>query len=325
MRLPHSLLSNPFFQFSRLSDLLAVLGNEVGELEIEEIEHLCSIGLPPVTSENVICAVFGFNPGFVWSLLNKKHKYYRRFEIPKGQGVRVIYAPRLGLKVIQKWLSLRLSEFWVPDDSVYGFVVGRSHVDAAARHCGARWAFSCDIENFFPSTSQASVERALIGIGYKEKSAKLIAEVCCYQGALAQGSPASPVLSNICAAGLDKKMLAVRDKYGCVYTRYADDMVFSGEGEMPRELEADVLSCFDGEEWEVAEGKTYSAVYPGRIKVHGLLVGGGVPRLTKGYRNRLRAYRHLLERDAVVKNASVVMGHLAYEDFVRRKALPESE
>lgn len=316
MRLPQHLLSNSFFQFSRIEEFLAALAGEINSAEETEIRRLHEMHLPAITSVEAISAAFGINPGLVWSLINKKEKYYRYFRIPKGKSFRVIQAPRIALKIIQKWISVRLVDAWTANECVYGFVSGRSHVDAADRHCGAEWVFSCDVENFFPSTPEAFVANALQNLGYDEKSAKLIASLCCCDGGLAQGSPASPILSNICAASLDERMIKIRDKYACIYTRYADDIVFSGKGNFPEGLDKEVLSIFDKSPWKVCEAKTKKSIPPERLKIHGLLVDKDVPRLTKGYRNKIRAYRHMIRNGKITENESVIRGHIAYADFI---------
>lgn len=317
MRLPQSLISNPLFQYHRVSDLLAALDGDIDDQEASEIQRLSNLGLPPITSTNCLAVIFGVNPKFIWSLCNRRSRYYRHFSIPKGRGQREIHAPRVGLKLIQKWLSLRLSQFWGEREGVYGFVAGRSHVDAAAQHCGSDWVFSCDIENFFPSTSEVFVTQSLEAIGYNHNSAALIASLTCYQGGLAQGSPLSPVLSNICFNFLDIKLLALRDSLLGIYTRYADDVVFSGRGKFPEDLLEQVSNCFKGTPWLIADNKNYKAIKPSRLKVHGLLVDGDIPRLTKGYRNKIRAYNHLASNNKITKHEATILGHLAYAGFIK--------
>lgn len=316
MRLPQSLISNPLFQYHRVTDLLAAMDGELDDHEAAEIQRLSNLGLPPITSANCLAVMFGVNPKFIWSLCNRRSRYYRHFTIPKGRGVREIHAPRVGLKLIQKWLSVRLSQFWGEREGVYGFVVGRSHVDAAAQHCGSDWVLSCDIENFFPSTSERFVIQSLESIGYGHNSAVLIASLTCYQGGLAQGSPLSPILSNICFSPLDIKFLALRDTLSGNYTRYADDVVFSGHGELPTGLLEQMTDCLKDTPWSIADNKNYKSVRPNRLKVHGLLVDGDKPRLTKGYRNKIRAYSHLANGGKILEHESVILGHLAYAEFV---------
>ena len=316
MRLPQSLISSPLFQYHRVSDLLAALDGEIDDEEVSEIQRLSNLGLPPITSANCLAAIFGVNPKFIWSLCNRRSRHYRHFSIPKGRGMREIHAPRVGLKLIQKWLSVRLSQFWGEREGVYGFVTGRSHVDAAAQHCGSDWVLSCDIENFFPSTTELFVIQSLEAIGYHHSSAALIASLTCYQGGLAQGSPLSPILSNICFNFLDIKFLVLRDSISGVYTRYADDIVFSGRGGFPEGLLEQIRNCFKGTPWCLADNKNYKAIRPCRLKVHGLLVDGDKPRLTKGYRNKIRAYSYLVDNKKITKHESIILGHLTYAEFV---------
>jgi len=69
--------------------------------------------------------------------------------------------------------------------------------------------------------------------------------------------------------------------------------------------------------WEISEKKEYYAERPNRLKVYGLLVHGERPRLTKGYRNRIRAFRHLLEAEKITEeDLKRIKGHLAYAQSV---------
>ena len=163
---------------------------------------------------------------------------------------------------------------------------------AAAAHCGARWIYSLDIANFFPTTSMRDVAEALEQIGYPPRSARLVASLCCYKEHLAQGSPASPVLSNLVFSQWDQRLTEIATETHSRYTRYVDDLVFSGTQSMPKNLKTRVHPVIDETGWKIAEGKEHIATLPHRLKVHGLLVHGTAPRLTKGYRNRIRAISH---------------------------------
>lgn len=321
MRLPHTLLDSPLFLFGSVSELLRALGSHVDENEQQSIEQLAQAGLPPVTSRLTLAAMLGLNPGLVWSIERKTEKHYRTFYIPKGNGQqRRIDAPRVALKLIQKWLSIQLGMAYTPTDHVFGFVTGRSHVDAARVHVNARWVLSVDIRDFFQSTPQHRVIDALRGIGFPDEGAELIATLACLRGALAQGAPTSPVLSNICFSELDDVLSRIAKDYDIRLSRYADDIVFSGEDEYPSELHSRITALFEGGPWQLASQKTSVAIAPKRLKVHGLLVSGSEVRLTKGYRNRLRAYDHLINKKGGVKpeDLAKMQGHLAYGDFVAK-------
>jgi RNA-directed DNA polymerase len=324
MRLPHPLLESPFFQLSTRDELVKVLGDAVDADELVEIDRAIALGLPPLTSRIVLATMFGIHPGLVWSFENRPSHHYRTFVIPKGkdQMGRRIDAPRVALKIIQKWLSVQLPRVFVPADHVFGFVSGRSHVDAAMVHANARWVFSVDIENFFPTTPDVLVAASLRRVGFCTKGAILIARIACLRGTLAQGAPSSPVLSNLCFQAMDIWLMHIAKIYGVRLTRYADDIVFSGMNSdtCPRQLVLDVQNLFEAGVWRLARQKISVVSLPARLKVHGMLVHGEKVRLTKGYRNKLRAFRHALATNSVQDaDLARLRGHVTYGEMVERR------
>jgi len=193
MRLPQHLTESQFFSFSEKSDFLKAVKSVVDEDELTRIHTLIEGGHLPITSKEVLATMLGVNPRIVWSMINRPGRHYRRFSIPKGKEQRVILAPKIGLKVIQKWISVYLQNGVNFSDHVFGFIPGLSHIDAASQHTDANWIYSIDLENFFPSTPKNWVATSLSISGYDFESASLIASLCCYGGALAQGAPSSPV------------------------------------------------------------------------------------------------------------------------------------
>ncbi|SDI56677.1 Reverse transcriptase (RNA-dependent DNA polymerase) [Salipiger marinus] len=267
----------------------------------------------PITSKEVLATMFGVNPGIVWSFINKPDRHYRKFSIPKGKGKRSILAPKVGLKVIQKWISYQLQGKARFPDHVFGFVPGRSHIDAAVRHTSARWVYSIDLEDFFPSTPRSLIASSLCSFGYDFKSSELISKLSCYDGGLAQGAPSSPVLSNIAMFEVDTALAELAEELGIRITRYADDITFSSEGVYPSSLPERLSTIFYSTPWKISKKKTYFSVAPKRMKVHGLIVNCGEVKLTKGYRNKLRAYRHVLQSGLCKKeDACRLEGHLNY-------------
>lgn len=320
MRLPHTLLDNLGLNFGSADDIGSALGSNCSSAEFEEIQRLMALGLPPVTSINALAVMSGFNRGFIWSLLERTPRYYRIFQIPRGRGHRQIEAPKVALKAIQKWLSVHLDRKWVPHPAVHGFVRGRSHISAAKVHLSANWVISLDIKDFFPSTPISSVIGSLHRLGYETpESLDLLSRLSCYAGRLSQGAPTSPVLSNIAMHDIDLRLAEVAAVYEARFTRYADDLVFSGAGSLPEQLPGVVNAIFEGTPWLLSNQKRAVMTLPGRLKVHGLLVEGEVVRLTKGYRKKLRAYRHLLQKGAVRQgDLQRIRGHINYADQVER-------
>lgn len=303
--------------FTDLEQYLAALPVALPEDQVADISRLVSMGLPPVTSVRALSVLFGYTPFFVGALRKKPERYYRVFKISKGRGFREIHAPRVALKVIQKWFAEHLSKTVIFDECIFGFIPGKSSLGAAAIHCNATWVYSADIESFFPSIRWAQVRAALINLGYSIHASELLADLCCYQKHLAQGSPASPVLSNLVFKEIDVKFKEFASKHNIRYTRYADDIVFSGMDEFPKDLQQLVRSSIESQGWRLAAGKESLSRLPYRLKVHGLLVHGSTPRLTKSYRNLLRAYRHLIAVGRVSDlDQPKLKGHLAYAHAV---------
>jgi hypothetical protein len=317
MRLPQPILEAQWFTFDSERELVSALGDEVDVAEIAEIRRLSALGLPPITSREVLGTMIGVNAGFIWSLEKRPNKQYRSFPIKKGKGERIIFAPRVGLKIIQKWLSVQLQKNYVPPEHVFGFIPGRSHIMAAQVHCDAKWVLSNDVKDFFLSTPLNAIAGVLASLGYSEESARLIASLCCLNGALAQGSPASPILSNLALKDIDQQLLDLARKYDCRLTRYADDIVFSGIGDFHQSLQPDIASIFQQSYWKLSPEKHEYCCAPNRLKVHGLLVHRNTPRLTKGYRNKIRAYKYLLSISRI-KDVDIrrIKGHLQYASQV---------
>lgn len=293
---------------------------DLSERYAAECSTLIERGLPPAVSTRIIAVLFGYSAKFVGSLVNAPQRHYRVFRIPKGRGHRYIYAPRVGLKLIQKWIGFHLERSIEWPSHVCGFVTGRSHLTAAAVHAGANWVFSVDIENFFPSVSRFRARHVLESIGYSSHAAEVIAALACINGALAQGSPASPVIANLTLGQLDVQLSNLVHELGFRYTRYADDLVFSGVDAPPEEsFKIRVREMVRADGWRLAANKEYFAIRPKRLKVHGLLVDAATPRLTRGYRNKLRAFEHLLRAGRVREvDRKRLKGHVEYGHSVTK-------
>lgn len=221
------------------------------------------------------------------------------------------------MKIIQKWFGHHLAEAIKLDPLVFGFVTGKSAPLAALHHVNAKWVYSVDIKDFFNSTPSEQVTSALTGLGYSIHATELLIGLLCYKDYLPQGSPASPVLSNLVFQKVDAKLKAIAQKHDVRFTRYADDIVFSGIDNFPDGIMNEVKELFTNTCWQLSKEKEYFAELPKRLKVHGLLVHQDLPRLTKGYRNKIRAYKHLVNSNKVNENdLSRLLGHINYANSI---------
>lgn len=281
--------------------------------------------LPPCIDAVSIGVLFGFSTRFVMSMANRPAKHYRHFSIRSGKKKREIDAPRVGLKSIQSWLGHHLSRAVGLPDCVHGFVPSRSTVTAAKVHLGAEWIVSIDIRDFFPSVGRDAVARVLSELKYGVRGCEVISRLTTLKKCLPQGSPASPVLANLAFASVDKKLQELAESNDARFTRYADDLVFSGKGTLPKSIEREMCEIVQSEGWQVAQEKTSVQQNPHSKNVHGILVHGDSLRLPKKYRNRIRM---MLYADTLFDLPEdlrrIYKGHISYASSIYQRKLEDS-
>ncbi len=185
----------------------------------------------------------------------EKLRNYRYFRLSKRSGgSRLIEAPKSDLKRVQRWIADQILSPIPVHPSVHGFVLGRSPVTSAQIHVGNRMVLRIDLRDFFPSITSRRVAGLFRTIGYPDHVTSLLTGLCTnrtWRGAvdantnpalhlveshLPQGSPASPQISNACAWSLDCRLSGLAKRFGALYTRYADDLIFSGGKEFELRL-----------------------------------------------------------------------------------------
>lgn len=159
-----------------------------------------------------------------------EQRRYEKFLIPKKSGgFREIYAPATALKIIQRKLNTVLQHVYEPKPSVHGFIRKRNIVTNATPHTGKKYVLNIDLEDFFPTINFGRVRGMFAAFPYNLNLnvATVLAQICCFKGALPQGAPTSPTISNMICAKMDSELQRLAKKTRCTYTRYADDITFS--------------------------------------------------------------------------------------------------
>ena len=214
--------------------------------------------------------------------------------IPKRKGgLRTLHIPSDELKQVQRNLldhgfsKIKLSE------SVQGFAKKTSIITNANPHCKKDLVVNIDIDSFFNSCDFKKILsacRRLIDKTYCPYGASLLAELCSFNGILPTGSPTSPVLGNIILANADKAISKACLKYNISYTRYADDLTFSGKKNTLSILPF-VKKVLGNLGFRIKEGKTNVYRRGRRQLVTGLVVNE-VPHVPRAIRKKLRAAVH---------------------------------
>ncbi len=203
----------------------------------------------------------------------ERYNSYREFSIPKKSGAqRIIQAPCDELKAIQTWIKENILDKFQVSEYAKGFVKGISIYDNAFPHVGKELVINIDIKDFFPSITYAQVFKVFYYIGYTREVSHLLTKLCTNANdVLPQGSPASPVLSNLVSLKLDKRLSKLAESASCVYTRYADDITFSGDKKI-KSLVPIISEIIIGEGYCINEDKLRLQYSFQRQEVTGLIV-----------------------------------------------------
>ena len=313
------------------NDLHDYLASQIGVDSIAELCHsLNEIG--PYVSDLSFANPLTVRKLLSYVTVQARHDAYRQFHIPKKSGgVRVITAPDGELKDILTTLAFIFSELYVPAYNAMAFIRGRSVADNARAHVGHHYVLNLDLKDFFTTITAMDVERGLNRIGISPLVSRDLASICTYpvyenqriQNVLPQGSPASPVLSNICAITLDKRLDGLARRFHLTYTRYADDMTFSSDhnvyhdgGDFMCELNRIIRESG----FIVNPSKTRLQKRGSRQEVTGLNIGESV-NVSRHYVKTLRVMiHHIAINDQPTKHdVNVAKGKLNYLRMVKGK------
>ncbi|HBP20744.1 MAG TPA: hypothetical protein DEA08_23515 [Planctomycetes bacterium] len=184
-------------------------------------------------------------------------QHYHYHWLPKRSGGRrLVEAPKELLKSVQRQILRDVLGPVPPHEAAHGFCRGRSVRSYAEPHAGQELVLGFDLREFFPTIRAPRVSALFRALGYPSGVAQLLSDLRTTvtpsdvleegplsggargrleQRHLPQGSPTSPALANLCAYGLPVRLSAAAAAVSARYTRYADDLAFSGGADFLRQ------------------------------------------------------------------------------------------
>lgn len=302
--------------------------------------QLRSQKLPVIFSLGHLGKITGVDYAFLHESVNRKRETanYNIFSVRKRSGGRrFIHAVNGKLFELQKYINDEVLQKVKPHPSSFAFHSSGGIKQCAAMHCGCRWLLQFDLRDFFYTIAEPALYRVFIDLGYKSLLAFELARLCTTLhlpkskniyvqfnrsfseslldfdgegtppyypqariGVLPQGAPTSPMLSNLVAGKLDESLFSYAQDNGFVYSRYADDLAFSGSvlpslKSIPR-LKREIISLIRQSGFRENNDKIRIAGPGSKKVILGLLVDDEIPKLTRQLRKRIDRNIYSIEK-----------------------------
>lgn len=258
---------------------------------LQYAEKLFSRGLPIIYDQIHFSLLVGYDYGFLIAASNDSSFFYKLYEVPKRNGgVRAISEPLPSMKEIQRWILreiLNPAAKTMVSPVAKAFIPGKSLRENARFHKRKGQVVALDITDFFPSIGFGAVLGVFEQMGYSKSVSVMLARLCTLHGALPQGAPTSPMLSNMFFKRTDDILFHYCRKRNIQYTRYADDLVFSGNDLSSQHLISYVKMLLAPRQLVLNEKKTTVMGRGCRQSVTGVVVNEKI-QVSREYRNKVR-------------------------------------
>ncbi|HWZ21512.1 MAG TPA: reverse transcriptase family protein [Cytophagaceae bacterium] len=240
----------------------------------------------------------------------------QKMYIPKKNkklGFRIVFSVKSRkYSNLLKTLNTYLKEIYSPSHIVHGFVENRNIKTNASQHLAKKYLLSIDIKDFFETIDREMIHKSLIDLGFKVNISEYISQLVTFNNKLVQGYNTSPTIANIVAQKFDAEIITLcKDK--AVYTRYADDLYFSSNNELPKiELLTQIVN---NNGFSLNNDKTKYMYRGGKQFVTGLSVfDKNCPRVPNRIKKNLRLEIYHIKKWGVKSHILKKMGY-SFSDY----------
>lgn len=224
----------------------------------------------------------------LYGITNNLKKHYHRVEISKPSGgVRVLNVPDLILKSVQKAIAEKILALYPVSKYATAYKPNTSVIKNAKCHINQEKILKLDIHKFFDNIQYSRIKNTVFPLEiYSEQIRILLSMLCYYEDVLPQGAPTSPAISNIIMYDFDEKVGKWCIEKSISYTRYCDDMTFSGSFD-EKELTDFVARELKQNGFVLNKKKSLTVRRSNRQTVTGIVVNEKL-NVTKEYRKKIR-------------------------------------
>lgn len=232
----------------------------------------------------------------LYTVSNQIETHYHPVVISKKSGGRrKLLVPDALLRTIQRNLLHHVLEEFQISEFACAYKKGTSIVDNARPHVGAKLVLKLDIQDFFDQITWILVyQNAFPGTHFPPAIRKMLTEFCCVRDRLPQGAPTSPTVSNLVMRPFDVHMGEWCREREIRYTRYCDDLTFSGVF-APEEVIRKVRGFLQVYGFELNRKKTRVLGRWNAQSVTGIVVNEKA-QVSRAYRRKLRQEVYLFDR-----------------------------
>ena len=257
----------------------------------------------------------GYPAKTLYGLSNNLEKHYHNVFIPKSDGTkRKLSVPDLILKSVQRAIADNILAHYPVSKYATAYKVGSSVQKNARPHVKKEKILKLDIEGFFDNIIYSKVKDIVF---YEEKYSEpiriLLTMLCYYRESLPQGAPTSPAITNIMMYDFDERIGAYCSERGIAYTRYCDDMTFSGAFD-EKEVIAVVIAELQKLGLFLKNRKTAIISNTKRQTVTGIVVNEKI-NLTKEYKKKIRQEMYYIKRFGIDSHLKKI-GILEKEQYI---------
>lgn len=268
-----------------------------------------------------------------WLTRSDTRGKYKKFYIKKRSGkLREINEPAFSLKIVQRWVLQNILEKIKCSDYCYGFRKQEHFTNlkddkkdadkpeylcpqlaVALKHRNNLYLLKLDIKDFYGSITEGMVYRQFREIGYNKDVSNLLKNICTWENSLPQGAPSSAYLANLVCRRMDSRIAGYCNKHNIVYTRYADDLIFSSDDRDELRHSFGVIKQIVGDQgFLLNTDKTHFAGNKSRKEVLGITINDKYCKTPKEMKRKVRAMIHHAVATGNYSDLLRIKGYISY-------------